>query len=160
MIDLILAIKFLHVLAAAVMLGTWLGVAAFMVFAHRSRNPSVIALISQFAVRLELFVIAPAVALQPISGFPLAIVIGLSPLNEFWIVVSLLLYAVVVAAWIAAVAVEMRIRKAARQAALGGPRLADTKYSRLFHLWLALAPVILVGMIALFLMMVWQPRLD
>ena len=34
---------------------------------------------------------------------PLAIVIGLSPLNEFWIVVSLLLYAVVVAAWIAAV---------------------------------------------------------
>ena len=38
MIDIILAIKFVHVLFAAVMLGGWLGVAAFMVFAHRSRN--------------------------------------------------------------------------------------------------------------------------
>jgi uncharacterized membrane protein len=160
MIDLILAVKFAHVLAAAVMLGTWLGIAAFMVFAHRSRNPSVIALISQFAIRLELFIVAPAVALQPISGFPLAVIIGLAPLNEFWIVVSLVLYAIVVLAWLIAVGIEMRIRKVARQAALGGTKLANANYPRLFHLWLALAPVILAGMIALFLLMVWQPRMD
>jgi uncharacterized membrane protein len=159
MIDLILAIKFVHVLAASLMLGTWFGIAAFMLFANRSRNPSVMALIAQFAVRLEFFVIAPAMALQPLSGFPLAVAIGLSPLNEFWIVLSLVVYAVVLAAWVGAVVLERRIRKVARRAALGGTRLSAA-YPPLFRLWLIVAPVVLVGMVALFLLMVWQPRLD
>jgi uncharacterized membrane protein len=159
MIDLILTIKFIHVLAAAVMLGTWFGIAAFMLFANRSRNPSVMALIAQFAVRLEFFVIAPAMALQPLSGLPLAVVIGLSPLDEFWIVLSLVLYVVVLAAWVTAVVLERRIRKSARRAALGGSRIAATSPPA-FRLWLMVAPIVLVGMVALFLLMVWQPRLD
>jgi uncharacterized membrane protein len=159
MIDIILAIKFVHVLFAAVMFGTWLGIAAFMVFAHRSGNPSVMALVSQFAVRLELFVVAPAIALQPISGFPLGAVIGLSPADDFWIDASIVIYAVVLAAWLAALRMEFRIRSLARAAALGGTRLADP-YPRLFRIWLALACLILAGMIALILVMVWQPRLD
>src|SRR5258708_35540727 len=104
MIDLILAIKFVHVLAAAAMFGTWLGIAGFMWLAYRSGNPSVVALVAQFAVRIELFVVAAALALQPISGFPLAWAIGLAPLNQFWIDVSLALYVVVVAALFAALA--------------------------------------------------------
>ena len=49
MIDLILAIKFFHVLTAAAMFGTWLGIAGFMLLAYRSGNPSVVALVAQFA---------------------------------------------------------------------------------------------------------------
>jgi uncharacterized membrane protein len=159
MIDLILAIKFVHVLAAAAMFGTWLGIAGFMLLAQRSGNPSVVALVAQFAVRLELFVVAPALALQPISGFPLAWAIGLDPLNEIWIDVSLVIYAVVVAAWLLALRFEIRLRKMARQAALGRAPVDDA-YPRLFRIWFALAGVILAGMIALLLLMVWQPRLD
>jgi uncharacterized membrane protein len=159
MIDLILAIKFVHVLAAAAMFGTWLGIAGFMLLAQRSGNPSVVALVAQFAVRLELFVVAPALALQPISGFPLAWAIGLDPINEFWIDVSLVIYAVVVAAWLVALRFEIRLRKMARQAALGHAPVDDA-YPRLFRNWFALAGVILAGMIALLLLMVWQPRLD
>jgi uncharacterized membrane protein len=159
MIDAILAIKFVHVLLAAVMLGAWLVIAAFMVFAKRSRNASVIALIAQFVVRIELFVMAGAIASQPISGFPLAMMIGLNPADEFWIVVSLLLYAVVVAAWLGALWLEFRIRRVARQAVLAGVRMDDT-YSRLYRIWLILATIVLGGMVALFLTMVWQPRLN
>jgi uncharacterized membrane protein len=159
MIDLILAIKFVHVLAAAAMFGTWLGIAGFMLLAQRSGNPSVVALVAQFAVRLELFVVAPALALLPISGFPLAWAIGLDPLNEIWIDVSLVIYAVVVAVWLAALRFEIRLRKMARQAALGRAPVADA-YPRLFRIWFALAGVIVAGMIALLLLMVWQPRLD
>jgi uncharacterized membrane protein len=159
MIDLILAIKFVHVLAAAAMFGTWLGIAGFMLLAQRSGNPSVVALVAQFAVRLELFVVAPALALLPISGFPLAWAIGLDPLNEIWIDVSLVIYAVVVAMWLAALRFEIRLRKMARQAALGRAPVADA-YPRLFRIWFALAGVIVAGMIALLLLMVWQPRLD
>src|SRR5580698_4785896 len=107
MIDIILIIKFVHVLAAAVMYGAWLGVACFMVLAYRSANPSVVALVAQFAVRIELFVVAVALALQPLSGFPLAFAIGLTPLNEFWIDVSLVLYVAVVVAWLVSLRVEI-----------------------------------------------------
>src|ERR1700685_393003 len=159
MIDLILAIKFMHVLFAAAMFGTWLGIAVFMLLAYRSGNPSVVALIAQFAVRLELYVVAAALALQPISGFPLAWAIGLTPLNEFWIDVSLVLYAAIVAAWLVSLRIEIRLRNLARQAALGRGTLADD-YPRLFRIWFALAAVILAVMVVLILLMVWQPRLD
>jgi uncharacterized membrane protein len=157
MIDIILAVKFVHELAAAAMFGTWLAVVVFMVLANRSGNTSVVALTAQFAVRAEMIVMAAAMALQPISGFPLAYVIGLSPLDEFWIVLSLALYAAVVACWLVAVVLEFRMRRVTREAALGSKPL-PAAYRRLFRLWFALAFVILAGMIGLFLLMVWQPR--
>jgi uncharacterized membrane protein len=159
MIDLILAIKFAHVLFAAAMFGTWLGIAGFMLMAYRSGNPSVVALVAQFTVRIELYVVAAALALQPVSGFPLAWAIGITPLNEFWIDISLLLYAVVVAVWLVSLRIEIRLRNMARQAALGRGTLADD-YPRLFRIWFALAAVILAAMVAIILLMVWQPRLD
>ena len=159
MIDLILAIKFVHLLAAAAMFGTWLGIAGFMLLAYRSGNPSVVALVAQFVVRIELFVVAAAIALQPISGFPLAWAIGLTPLNEFWIDVSLVLYAAVVAIWLVSLRIEIRLRNLARQAALGRGTLADD-YPRLFRIWFALAAFLLAAMVAIILLMVWQPRLD
>ena len=159
MIDLILAIKFIHVLAAAAMFGTWLGIAGFMLLAYRSGNPSVVALVAQFAVRIELFVVAAALALQPISGFPLAWVIGLTPLNEFWIDVSLALYVAVVAVWLVSLRIEIRLRNKARQAALGRGTPADD-YPKLFRIWFALAAFLLAATVAIILLMVWQPRLD
>ena len=64
MIDVIFAIKFVHVLAAATMVGTWLCLAAFMWLAHRSKNTSVVALISQFVVTIEKTVMIPAILLS------------------------------------------------------------------------------------------------
>src|SRR5271154_2896812 len=159
MLDLIFAIKFVHLLAAAVMLGTWFCLAAFMLLAHRSGNTSVVALTSQFVVRIELVVMAAAVALQSVSGFPLAWAIGLSPLGEFWIVGSLLLYAMIVVAWLAAVRIEMRIRGLAREAALNGSPL-PAAYRRLFPTWSMVAGPVLLGMAVVYALMIWQPRLD
>jgi uncharacterized membrane protein len=158
-LDLIFAFKFVHLLAAAVTLGTWLCLAGFMLLAHRSGNTSVIALTSQFVVRIEFVVVAAAMALQPLSGFPLAWAIGLTPLGEFWIVVSLLLYAIIVAAWLAALRIEMRIRGLAREAALE-TRPLPAAYQRLFRTWRILAGPVLLGMAAVYALMIWQPRLD
>jgi uncharacterized membrane protein len=159
MFDLIFSIKFVHVLAAAVMFGTWLGLAIFMVLAHRSRNTSVVAVTAQFVVRIELMVVAAAIALQPISGFPLAWAIGLEPLGEFWIQLSLVLYPAIVIAWLVALRLEMRIRNLTREAALNARPLSDA-YRRLFRTWCLLAGPILIGMVAVFALMIWQPRLD
>jgi uncharacterized membrane protein len=159
MFDLIFSVKFVHVLAAAVMFGSWLCLAIFMVLAHRSRNTSVVAVTAQFVVRIELIVVAAAIALQPISGFPLAWAIGLDPLTEFWIDLSLVLYVGIVVCWILALRIEMRIRDLARDGALNAKRLSDD-YRRLFRTWCFLAGPILVGMMIVFALMIWQPRLD
>jgi uncharacterized membrane protein len=159
MLDTIFTIKFVHLIAAAVMLGTWLCIAIFMVLAHRSRNTSVVALTSQFVVRVEMVVMIAAMAVPPLSGFPLAFAIGLSPLNEFWIDISLVLYAVVLVAWLAALRIEMRIRTLTHDAALASAPL-PRRYPPLFRIWLMLAGLILAGMVVLFALMIWQPRLD
>jgi uncharacterized membrane protein len=159
MLDLIFALKFIHVLAAAAMFGTWLCLAMIMLRGHRSDNPSVIAVTAQFVVDLEKIIMAPAIAVQPVSGFPLAWSIGLSPLNEFWIVASLVLLVLALACWLAAFRIETRIRGLSRRSALGGVALPDD-YRRLFRVWSGVAAVGLLATTAMFALMVWQPRLD
>ncbi len=159
MLDTIFTIKFVHVLAAAAMFGTWLCLASFMVLAHRSGNTSVVALTTQFVVSVEKMVMIAAIALLPVSGFPLASAIGLSSLSELWIDISLVLYAVIVVCWIAAFRIEIRIRDLAREAALNATRLPEP-YRRLFRKWCMLAGPILVGMMIVVALMIWQPRLD
>jgi uncharacterized membrane protein len=159
MLDLIFTIKFVHVVAVTAMFGGWICLAIFMVLAHRSGNTSVVALTSRFVVKVELMMVAPAIVLMPLSGFPLAYAIGLSPLNEFWIVVSSALYVVVIACWAAALYIEMRIRDLTREAALTRVPLSGA-YRRLFRIWCAFAVPVLIVLFAVFALMIWQPRLD
>jgi len=159
MLDLIFALKFLHVLAAAVMFGTWLCLAMVMLRGHRSGNPSIVAVTAQFVVDVEKLVMAPAIIAQPAAGFPLAWAIGVSPLNEFWIVVSLGLLVLALACWLVAFRIETRIRGLSRRSALDALALSHD-YRRLFRAWSAAAALGLLATVAIFALMVWQPRLD
>ena len=158
MLNLIFAIKFVHVLAAAAMFGTALAVALFMVLADRSGNVSVIAVTARFAVVVDLMVMIPALALQPISGFPLASAVGLT-LGEFWIMLSLLIYALIVAGWLAVLVLEIRIRDLTQEAVLAGLPLPEA-YFGMFRLYTVLVWQTLAAMIVVFALMIWQPRMS
>lgn len=158
MLNLIFAIKFVHVLAAAAMFGTALAVALFMVVADRSGNVSVIAVTARFAVLVELMVMIPALALQPISGFPLASAVGLT-LGEFWIMLSLLIYALIVAGWLAVLVLKIRIRDLTQEAVLAGLPLPEA-YFGMFRLYTVLVWPTLAAMIVVFALMIWQPRMS
>jgi uncharacterized membrane protein len=159
MIDVIFAIKFVHVFAAAAMLGTWLCLAAFMWLAHRSKNTSVVALISQFVVTIEKTVMIPAMVLQPLSGFPLAYAIGLQPFGELWILISMAFFAAIVVCWILAMRAEIQIRDLAREAALESEPLPKS-YRQKFRTWRLLATLLLIVMTCVFALMIWQPRFE
>jgi uncharacterized membrane protein len=158
MLNLIFAIKFVHVLAAAAMFGTALAVALFMVLADRSGNVSVIAVTARFAVVVDLMVMIPALALQPISGFPLASAVGLT-LGEFWIMLTLLIYALIVAGWLAVLVLEIRIRDLTQEAVLAGLPLPEA-YFGMFRLYTVLVWPTLAAMILVFALMIWQPRMS
>jgi uncharacterized membrane protein len=156
MLDTILTIKFVHMTAMAVMFGTWISLALFMLYAYRSGNTSVVALTAVFVVRTELFLMIPAIAVQPMAGIPLAIAIG-ARLDEYWLELSEAIYAAVVAAWLANLIIELRIRKITQQAAIDAVKLPDA-YRQLFRLWSAVMLAGLAGMIAIMALMIWQPH--
>ncbi|HTV30160.1 MAG TPA: DUF2269 domain-containing protein [Xanthobacteraceae bacterium] len=150
------ALTFAHIIAMAVVLGTWLGIALFMLFAHRSGNTSVVALTSVFVVRAELWVMAAALVLLPLTGFALALVFE-APLSAYWIEASGAVYAAVVLTWIINLLIEMRIRRLSRKAALEAAPLPRA-YRGLFWLWSLFTIAGLAGMIAITALMVWRPE--
>jgi uncharacterized membrane protein len=160
MLNLILALKFLHMVTMAVMFGTWLGIALFMLFAHRMGHASVVALISAFVVRAQTWVMAVVVILQPLIGVPLSLAIG-SSMSAYWLEVSVAIYAAVVLVWMGGLLVEMRIRRLSVRLSKD-PAATKTplppSYRRLFWVWSVLTVVGLGGMIAIMALMVWQPE--
>ena len=156
LLDTIYALKFVHMIAIAVLFGTWLTIAVFTLFARRSRNTSVVAVTALFVVRAEFMLMLPAVVLTPLAGYPLATAIGAN-LDEYWIEVSGAIYAAVAVVWLANLMVERRIRKVTQGAAVNGKPLPDS-YRRLFRIWCAITFAGLAGMIAIMALMIWQPH--
>ena len=155
--EFIFIYKFIHVLGASVLFGTGLGIAYFMLMAHRTGHAGVIAVIARFVVLADLIFTATAVVVQPVSGWLLARSIGLSPLEESWIVVSLLLYVLVGLCWLPVVFIQMRMRKLAHEAAVDAKPLPEA-YRRLFRIWFVLGWPAFFGVLAIFALMIWQPR--
>ncbi|AGS22592.1 hypothetical protein NXC12_CH02868 [Rhizobium etli] len=80
-----------HVIGATVLFGTGAGIAFFMVMAHRTRDPTLIAHVAETVVIADTVFTATAALLQPVTGYLLARSIGWD-LTEGWIALSLLLY--------------------------------------------------------------------
>ena len=154
----IFLLKFVHVLGASVLFGTGLGIAYFMFMAHRTGHAGVIAVTARFVILADLIFTATAVVVQPVSGVLLAWSIGLSPLEESWIVLSLLLYVLVGLCWLPVVFIQIRMRKLAHDAAVNSKPLPDG-YRRLFRIWFALGWPAFAAVLGIFALMTWQPRL-
>ena len=66
--DLILALKVLHVVGAAILFGTGLGVAFFQFRANRRESPAAIAATLRTVVVADYLFTATAAVLQPVTG--------------------------------------------------------------------------------------------
>lgn len=154
---LILALKLIHVLGAAVLLGTGAGIAFFLLMAHRTGEPAAIAATARVAVIADALFTASAVIAQPITGGLLAWSMGYS-MSEPWIVTSLALYVLVGLCWLPVIAIQIRMRDLAQAAAQQGVAL-PARYQRLFRSWFALGWPAFLGVIAIFALMIFRPRL-
>ena len=145
-------LKFLHVIGAAVLLGTGAGIAFFMLMAHLSKNVAVIAGVARIVVIADFIFTATAVVLQPITGIALAHIVGY-PLAESWIVWSIILYLITGAFWLPVVWMQMRMRKLAEHAVQSGSALPDA-YHRLFRLWFAFGFPAFAAVLGIFWLMI------
>ncbi len=130
-----LILRWLHVIGAAVILGTGAGIAFFLVMAHRTKNAAFIAQTASVVIAADWVFTASAVVLQPITGFLLAQSVGW-PMRQGWILVSLALYLVAGAFWLPVVWIQYRIRDVATETARTGTPLPP-RYFTLFRVWFA-----------------------
>jgi uncharacterized membrane protein len=149
------ALKYLHVIGASVLLGTGAGIAFFMLLAHRTGDPRVVAGVARIVVIADFLFTATAVVLQPITGLALVWTVGYA-LSEHWIMLSIILYLVTGAFWLPVVWMQARMRRLAAQAA-AAERPLPAAYHRLFRWWFAFGFPAFGAVAAIFWLMIARP---
>lgn len=157
MSDLHSWLLWLHVIGAAVLLGTGAGIAFFMVMAHRTRSAALIAHVAGTVVFADLLFTATAVAAQPVTGLLLVRDAGWS-LATPWIDLSIGLYVVTGLFWLPVVWMQLRMRDLAGAAAADGAPLPPA-YCRLYRLWFVFGFPAFFAVLAILWLMIAKPPL-
>lgn len=155
--ELVDLLRWLHVIGAAVLLGTGAGIAFFMLMAHRADDAALVAGTARIVVRADWLFTASAVVAQPVTGILLAWETGWQ-ITEGWIAVSLALYLLTGAFWLPVVWMQGRMRRLAEAAAQAGEPLPDA-YHRLFRRWFACGFPAFASVLAIFWLMTAKPDL-
>lgn len=156
--NLYFALKLLHVLGAAILFGTGLGIAFFMWMANRSRDPVTIFHTAGIVVIADGIFTALAVILQPITGVLLALYAGFN-LFEFWIALTVAIYILVGLCWLPVVWIQVQLRDLAAAAARDKTGL-PARYDQLYRVWFLLGWPAFGGVIVIFALMIWKPVLS
>ena len=154
--DLIL--RWLHVIGAAVLFGTGIGIAFFMLMAHLSGRVGVIAHTARIVVLADMLFTATAAVAQPVTGYLLVRSAGWD-LMDGWVAVSIALYLFVGVCWLPVVWIQARMRDLAVAADAAGAPLPE-RYFRLFRIWFALGAPAFMAMLAILWLMLARPDLS
>jgi uncharacterized membrane protein len=155
--ELYTSLKLAHVVGAAVLFGTGVGIAFFMLMAQRTRDAALVAHTAGIVVVADMVFTAAAVLLQPVTGAALANLAGL-PLFSGWIGLSFVLYLAIGACWLPVVWIQLRMRNLAREAARSDEPLPRA-YHRLFRLWLVLGFPAFAAVVVILWLMIAKPSL-
>jgi uncharacterized membrane protein len=150
-----LLLKTLHIISAAILFGTGIGIAYFMFLGLLSPNPAARAFATRITVRADFLFTLPAVILQPLSGAWL-IVYGGFVWNDYWLVVTYALYMLAGACWLPVVAIQMRM-KAILEAQARGATFDEAACRRLLRWWFALGWPAFGGLVVVFWLTVAKP---
>jgi uncharacterized membrane protein len=156
--DCEVALRWLHVIGACVLLGTGAGIAFFMVMAVRTARPALIAHVASTVVIADMLFTATAVIVQPVTGYLLARESGW-PLSEGWIVLSLALYVVTGLFWLPVVWIQIRLRDLALRAEADGTAL-PARFRRLYQIWFACGFPAFAAVLAIVWLMLARPSIE
>lgn len=153
-----LAWKTVHVISAAVLFGTGLGIAFFAWFGYRRAlkvgEIDVLRSVLRLTVIADSCFTAPAVVLQLASGLVL-MRLNSWPLSSNWSIAVLALFGLVGALWLPVVAIQVSLSREARQTV--SIQALSQRFHRHFTLWFALGVPAFALVVAIFYLMVAKP---
>lgn len=150
-------LRLIHILSAAVLFGTGIGIAYFMLRAHLARDARAIAVTARHVVAADWLFTATAVVIQPVTGAWLWAEAGYA-WDTPWLIVSVALFVFVGACWLPVLWLQAEMRAMAAAADGSGQDL-PARYHRYFKLWLVLGCPAFVAMLAIFWLMVFRPEM-
>lgn len=153
--DWLLILRWLHVIGATVLLGTGAGIAFFMLMAHRTRDPHLIAHVAGIVVIADAVFTLSAVIAQPVTGTLLAYQLGWT-LSDGWLSLSIMLYVLIGLFWLPVVAIQVELRRLAAEAARTRSPL-PARYDRLFRIWMACGIPAFAAVLAIVWLMLARP---
>lgn len=152
---LYLWIKFIHVLSSTILFGTGVGTACVMFYAHRTRNTTVIASISQYVVFADWIFTATSGVIQLVTGLWMVYIAGYS-FASLWIWGSIAGYVIAASCWFPVVYLQMQMRDAAVHAHATNTSLPE-QYDRYFTYWFWLGWPAFISLIMVFYLMTNKP---
>ena len=158
MTDADLIWKTIHIVSAAIVFGTGIGIAFFCWFGSRyalaRRDMGVLRMVLRFTVIADMVFTAPAVLVQLLSGAMLLGLLGWS-WGSPWTVAALVLIALVGACWLPVVWIQVCLSRIA--AAAVGIEQLPARFFILFRIWFGLGVVAFAAMLGIFYLMVAKP---
>lgn len=155
MIEFPALLKLVHVLSGAVLFGTGLGIAFFMVWATRTRSAPIVAAVARIVVVADFLFTATAVVIQPLTGLWLVRLQGFDAM-EPWLLATYALYGFTGLCWLPVVWIQQRMARLAAAAASTGEELPPS-YDQLFRLWFVLGWPAFAAVIAIYALMLFKP---
>ena len=140
-------IKLVHILSAAVLFGTGMGTAFFMLKAYLSRNEQAMKVTTSTVVLADWVFTTPAVVVQLATGLWLTSELNIA-FDSAWFLAVISLYVLVGICWLPVVWIQIRIRDLIAQ---GSDR---DGYKNLMRAWVALGVPAFSAVLVIFYLMV------
>jgi len=154
--DWYLLIKTLHILSAAILFGTGLGIAFFTYVGLRSPSLAQRLFAAKATVIADFCFTLPAVIVQPLSGAYLVWKSGMV-WNAKWLLWVYALYLLAGLCWVPVVIIQLRLRDMI-QAQEQDEIYSETKFNRLFRIWFILGWPAFASVIVIYWLMVVKPN--
>jgi uncharacterized membrane protein len=152
-----LALKVIHIISAAVLFGTGLGIAFFKWTADRSGNVAATRLVAEKVVVADWFFTLPAILVQAVTGVALMRVLNYSP-SQTWLAWSIVLFCLAGLCWIPVIWLQIRMRELARTSEREGAASMGRQYRNYVRVWFWLGVPAFAAVILIFWLMVTKPQ--
>ena len=150
--------KTAHILSAAILFGSGLGIAFFCWFGYRRamrmRDIGALRSVLHLTVVADVFLTAPAVLFQIVSGIALMDLLAW-PLTSVWSMVVWGLFAMAGGCWLPVVALQMQLKRHAQRA--DSVAALPAIFHRRFCWWFGLGIPAFTAIVVIFYLMVAKP---
>lgn len=153
--DLYLFIKTLHIVSSTILFGTGIGIAFFQFRSHFTDNPQEKFFAARTTVLADYLFTAPAVMIQPLTGFWLIWHGGFGWMDA-WLAWTYVIYIVAGACWLPVVWIQIQLKKMLAECLATGAPLPE-RYHKLFRIWFLLGWPAFIGLVIVFFLMVAKP---
>jgi uncharacterized membrane protein len=149
-------VKTIHIISATMLFGTGLGTAFFMWRSRFTDDLRAKYFAARTTVLADYLFTAPAVIVQPATGFWLMREGGYQG-TESWLAATFLLYIIAGLCWLPVVWIQLQLKRIIADS-LRANELLPARYHRLFRVWIMLGWPAFIGLVVVFFLMVLKPN--